>query len=112
MDDKYIEEVGSRPVSKNTTRIRSLKNLEKKEEPKMPSGFQMVKNLTKSIAKTGKAALRGDKVIADTDLSASRTAICKGCPWFVPKGERCQKCGCVIPLKVYFSEEKCPIGKW
>lgn len=112
MADEYTEEVGSRSVSTNTTRIRSLKNLEKKEEPKMPSGFQMAKNLTKSIAKTGKAALQGKKVIASTNLSSSRTAICKGCPWFTSKGERCQKCGCVVPLKVYFSEEKCPIGKW
>ena len=112
MDNEYIEKVGEGPSLKNTTRVRSLKNLEKKEHPKMPSGFQIAKNFTKSMPKTAKAAVEGKEVVAKSELYSKRTSICRSCPWFSEKGERCQKCGCVIPLKAYFSQEKCPIGKW
>ena len=112
MDNEYIERVEERPSSKNTTRVRSLKNLEKKEQPKMPNRFQMAKNFTKSMAKTAKAVVEGKEVVAKSELYSKRTSICRSCPWFSEKGERCQKCGCVIPLKAYYAQEKCPVGKW
>lgn len=112
MDDKYIERLDSEPDSITNNRIRSFKNLEKKEKPKMPSGFQMAKNFTKSIAKTAKSVVEGKEVIAKSELYSERTSICRSCPWFSEKGDRCQKCGCVIPLKAYFAQEKCPVGKW
>jgi len=112
MANEYTEKVGEGPSSENNARIRSLKSLEKKDQVKMPSGYQMVKNITKSIAKTAKAATQGKEIVTKSELYSKRTSICRSCPWFSEKGERCQKCGCVIPLKAYFHQEKCPVGKW
>ena len=89
-----------------------LKNINKPEEVKMPKIRDMAKSFGKSVVKTAKAAATGNKVIASSDLALQRTSICKSCPWYVPKGQRCAKCGCVVPLKVYFEEESCPIGRW
>ncbi|SVD72124.1 uncharacterized protein METZ01_LOCUS424978, partial [marine metagenome] len=88
------------------------KNIDKTKELKMPSKLEMAKNVAKSIGKTTKAALSGMEVVAGAELVEKRTRICRGCPWFVAKGQRCAKCGCVVPLKAYFKEEQCPIGKW
>ena len=49
MANEYKEKAGEEPSFKNTSRTRSLKNLEKKEVVKMPSGFKMAKNITKSM---------------------------------------------------------------
>jgi len=89
-----------------------LKNINNPKELKMPSKGSMVKSLGKSLAKTAKAAVTGNKIIASSDLALQRTSICKSCPWYVAKAQRCAKCGCVVPLKVYFEEEECPIKKW
>jgi hypothetical protein len=89
-----------------------LKNINNSKELKMPSKKDMAKNLGKSIIKSAKAIATGNKVVASPDLASQRSSICRSCPWFVSKGERCAKCGCVVPLKVYFEEEECPIKKW
>ena len=78
----------------------------------MPSKFEMAKNLAKSVGNIAKSTLSGEKVVASGDLALERMNICKACPWFVSKGKRCSKCGCVVPLKTYFAEEKCPVGRW
>jgi len=105
----YIESVDHAYEPKDSL---FLKNTNNPEEIKMPRKRDMAKSLGKSIIKTAKAAVTGDKIIASSDLALQRTSICKGCPWFVSKGQRCAKCGCVVPLKVYFEEEECPIKKW
>lgn len=103
-------ELESSPVS---SRKRELnKKIKKTEVTKMPSKFQMAKNLTKSVGNIAKAAIAGEGVVASMSLVSQRMDICKACPWFVSKGQRCAKCGCVIPLKAYFAEEKCPVGRW
>jgi hypothetical protein len=112
MDDRYTEKLGDSRSSISDNRVRSLKNLEKKQEIRMPSGFQMAKNFTKSMVKTAKSAAQGKEIVAKSELYSKRTSVCRSCPWFSEKGERCQKCGCVIPLKAYFAQEKCPVGKW
>ena len=78
----------------------------------MPNRFQMAKNFTKSMAKTAKAVVEGKEVVAKSELYSKRTSICRSCPWFSEKGDRVQKCGFVIPLKAYFAQEKCTVGKW
>ena len=44
-------------------------------------------------------------------MASDRLSICKGCPelssWNI-----CNKCGCVMPVKVRIPGMKCPIGKW
>ena len=77
-----------------------LKNINNSKELKMPSKKDMAKNLGKSIIKSAKALATGKSVVASPDLASQRSSICRSCPWFVPKGERCAKCGCVVPLKV------------
>jgi hypothetical protein len=99
------------PVNK-TYKTKEPKVLSKPDQVKMPSKMAMAKNLSKSLINTAKTAVAGGKVIASTDLASQRMSICKTCPWFVPKGQRCSKCGCVVPLKAYFEEEQCPIKKW
>ena len=89
-----------------------LKNINNPTELKMPSKAAMVKSLGKGLLKTAKAAVRGDRVVASSELALQRISICRACPWFEPKGQRCAKCGCVVPLKIYFEEEECPIKKW
>jgi hypothetical protein len=121
MNNKKIEDVDSQssascssylePVDKSYE-TREPKILKKSNKIKMPSRMTMAKNLSKSLLSTAKAAVSGDKIIASTGLASQRMSICKSCPWFVSKGQRCAKCGCVVPMKVYFEEEECPIKKW
>ncbi|MAH47975.1 hypothetical protein CMI37_19290 [Candidatus Pacearchaeota archaeon] len=102
----YLEPVGKSYESKEP------KVSDKPNKIEMPSRMAMAKNLSKSLINTAKTAVTGGKVIASTNLASQRMSICKACPWFVAKGQRCSKCGCVVPLKVYFEEEQCPIKKW
>jgi len=121
MNNKKIEEIDVQssascssyfePVDKSYG-TKEPKILSKANKIKMPSRITMAKNLGRTLLNTAKAAVSGDKVIASTGLASQRMSICKSCPWFVSKGQRCSKCGCVIPLKAYFEEEKCPIDKW
>jgi len=41
-----------------------------------------------------------------------RINICKNCPELRPLVHQCKQCGCVMPVKVWFSGMKCPIDKW
>lgn len=109
---KYYEPVNV-DRSGFTNRSRSIKNL-KKEEPKkkLPSKAKMVANLAKSLVKNTKAALSGDDLVADAELKNRRMDLCRACAWFIKDGQRCGKCGCVVPLKAYLAQESCPIGKW
>jgi len=48
--------------------------------------------------------------------SLKRLEICKQCEYFthtpIVKQIYCDKCKCVIKLKVYMKGAKCPIQKW
>lgn len=39
-----------------------------------------------------------------------RLAICRACPLL--DGDSCRLCGCDMPTKVTWAEQKCPEGKW
>jgi hypothetical protein len=108
----YTESVEpeSSPIS---SRKRELnKKIKKIEVTKMPSKFEMAKNLARSAGNITKGAIAGEGLVASADLVSERMNICNACPWFVSKGQRCAKCGCVVPLKTYFTKEKCPVGRW
>jgi uncharacterized paraquat-inducible protein A len=49
---------------------------------------------------------------SDKDIIEQRLEICKVCPAFRPKTQRCSKCGCFMQLKATLTLAKCPIGKW
>ncbi len=53
-----------------------------------------------------------NKPRSDQELIEQRLAICKVCPAFRPKTQRCSKCGCFMQLKSTLKQAKCPIGKW
>lgn len=112
MVGSYIEAVGVEDDLVENRERSSFKNIDKIKELKMPSKLEMAKSIAKSIGRTTKAGLSGMEIVAGPELVEKRTSICRACPWFVPKGQRCAKCGCVVPLKAYFKEEGCPIGKW
>ena len=121
MNNKKIEDIDVQSSSSCSSyfepankpyETREPKVSKKSNKIKMPSRITMARNLGKSLLNTAKAAVSGDKVIASTELASQRMSVCRSCPWFVSKGQRCAKCGCVVPLKTYFEEEKCPINKW
>jgi hypothetical protein len=41
-----------------------------------------------------------------------RMAICRACPFMLPKVEVCKKCGCVLAMKARLKWFNCPMGKW
>ena len=41
----------------------------------------------------------------------ARLDICNNCE-FLNALHQCQKCGCVMPVKVTLKHASCPIGKW
>jgi uncharacterized paraquat-inducible protein A len=49
---------------------------------------------------------------SDKEVIEQRLEICKVCPAFRPKTQRCSKCGCFMQLKATLTLAKCPIGKW
>lgn len=108
----YVEPVDFKTESVRNRKRPFFKKIDKKEELKMPSKTEMAKNLAKSIRKTASAALKGLDVVSGAELVEKRISVCRTCPWFVAKGQRCAKCGCVVPLKAYFAEEACPVGRW
>ena len=44
------------------------------------------------------------------DLQKQRMSICENCEYY--KFKKCSNCGCVMFLKTWLRNEKCPIGKW
>jgi len=69
-----------------------------------------VKNAAKAIKRVVVAKARGHAVILDAASVAQREAACAICPH--KKGDKCEKCGCYLPLKQSLTTESCPIGRW
>jgi hypothetical protein len=109
----YVEPIGSTQTNSSGRKRGSLKkDFIKLDKKKLPSKKEMAANLAKSLSKTAKALVTGKKIKAEMSLIEKRTAICHGCAWFIKENQRCAECGCVVPMKVYLSEESCPVGKW
>jgi len=117
MDPKFIlsnsfKEASDFKVVSNNSRSRSLKKDIKKEDLILPSNIEMAKNATKSITKAVKSFVSGGEVSASDKEREKRMKACLSCAWYISDNKRCAKCGCVVPLKTYLAEEKCPVGKW
>lgn len=80
--------------------------------PSLPSMTQMAKNVTASLARTVKAAARGQSVRLSKEEADRRLAICQTCQFFRTVDQRCSKCGCFMAVKTYLRAETCPVGKW
>ena len=52
------------------------------------------------------------KKMEKTKDPKERYDICKSCEYLFKLTKQCEKCGCVMPLKVQIEEASCPMGKW
>lgn len=48
---------------------------------------------------------------SNKEVQEHRYAICKSCNFFTSY-KTCQKCGCIVPLKIRVSSAQCPLDKW
>ena len=46
------------------------------------------------------------------ELAKARLEDCKACPQLVRATGQCRECGCMMLVKVFFRNAKCPLGKW
>ena len=92
-----------------------------KEEKKLPTTSQMVRNLAVDHWRSLKAFIRGKQVLTSHEEAERRWEICKGCPKLLydetnpDTGKidgRCIECGCFMNVKVHYAISECPIGKW
>lgn len=49
---------------------------------------------------------------SENDEIERRLSICRECPFFLKRTERCSKCGCFMQLKSTLKQAKCPVGNW
>ena len=70
----------------------------------------------KSLVDTGKRAVKdlrcGRNLILPKTKQNTRMEICKQCPYYNPKRNKCGKCKCHLSYKSKLASGKCPIGKW
>ena len=77
---------------------------ENKEEPKLPSFFDMAKNFAKDLKKyveNGAPNVTKSRYI-------QRLAACEACPYLLKEKMRCGKCGCLIEHKAKWRTTDCP----
>ena len=46
------------------------------------------------------------------EIAKARYNICKGCSSFSELTKICKECGCFMPVKTKFKNNKCPLDKW
>lgn len=52
------------------------------------------------------------KYFLPTEQSEARLDICKKCPNFIALTQMCDRCMCVMPMKVKLAPASCPDNKW
>lgn len=89
-----------------------------KQQPELPSTFEMLANLTDSVKDVlGKYVERGQLLVPE-DVARARLSVCFDCDKFVKQPEgaiipfRCSVCGCGMKVKTRLAAMKCPIDKW
>jgi hypothetical protein len=78
----------------------------------LPPVTQQLVTASKAAGRAIKAAVSGERVMADAETVAWREAICSECEFWMADRKRCSKCGCHTGAKIRLSTEKCPEGKW
>ena len=79
-----------------------------KEELKLPSAAQQVKNFAGSLLNH---ALTGFGK-ADEQTFNDRLNVCVDCEFYIADIGRCSQCGCPCATKASWKSSKCPVGKW
>lgn len=78
--------------------------------------------MTYGLLDLAKDAALGKVETVSEDIAAKRKALCDACPHLranIPNkaltkidGERCNLCGCYMPVKVKLAKASCPAKKW
>lgn len=55
---------------------------------------------------------KSSTVFASKEIKEQRHTICKTCEYYLKAFKGCEKCGCLIPAKIQFTVNECPVGKW
>lgn len=88
------------------------------EEKNYPSFIDQSKNLAKFSLKLIKYLQENNdneekkSLIVSDEIYNKRMGICKSCPKFDEKQNRCTECGCFLPIKAKFILDDCPLDKW
>lgn len=78
-----------------------------------PSLPEQSKNLAKfALHFVRKALSEGTNAVAIEGIQRARINTCRACPAYDDIQHRCKECGCYLAVKVKFSEDSCPLGKW
>lgn len=82
----------------------------------LPSIFNRIKHLAKSVQGATEHYLETGKVLASEETISSRQEICSSCPKNI--NNTCSICGCFLkgnkltPGKTEVASESCDLGKW
>ena len=57
-------------------------------------------------------SLISTRMLASIKNRLSRAKICHECEYYTRFTKQCKECGCLINLKISFSQTSCPVGKW
>lgn len=52
-----------------------------------------------------------NEILVDNQTRSQRMSICKSCE-FLELGYTCRHCLCIMPIKTYIKNSKCPKDKW
>lgn len=77
-------------------------------EQKLPSRWEMVKNL----AQAAKDAIASGLDVRNETETERVLTICSECPFLNREEIRCGVCGCYLKYKVQLEAWHCPKGKW
>lgn len=81
-------------------------------ESRVPSNFQMAKNLISTAKNIATRMVTDGGVLASGIEIDERNAICSRCSFLVSAENKCKLCGCNLSVKVRFAASKCPISNW
>jgi len=76
-------------------KIRTLESSNKR----LPSPFQMAKNLGSDLIKNVKSFSEGNPITSENSEIESRKNICNSCEFFIKDSQKCSKCGCNMAIK-------------
>lgn len=78
------------------------------------SGIVQVVTFTGAVVSNTWRAMTGKEVFVPDEVYNSRMSICRACPQFDAKMERCRMCGCGAKRKLKLANQHCPLNepKW
>ena len=86
----------------------------KEDKEEFPSTIEQGKNLAKFTFEVVQDAIGSSSshIIASEEKRKERMSICRKCPYYSIRHNRCKHCGCFLEHKIKFDISTCPIDKW